>query len=209
MAVSPTRTFAISTSSIVTRMRTRAEIGNGHQRRAAVRRRRRRDDHAVGDRPADDGSGESARAPLRLPASAARDRGSARLPIIVRARAPLIDGPGAVVLRLRDDVTREQRILPCLVAHAPSAAPPYETRSSRHGLVVFVLHVARIDLRQQIARLDDASDIHRQLDDLPDAFDLMSTGLIGSTTPVACTRTAMSPRVTEAVGSAVGVGALV
>src|SRR5690349_18319554 len=32
----------------------------------------------------------------------------------------------------------------------------------------------------------------------------MSTGLIGSTLPVACTRTAMSPRVTAAVGSGAG-----
>src|SRR5215510_13507815 len=37
---------------------------------------------------------------------------------------------------------------------------------------------------------------------VPPAFDLMSTGSIGSTTPVACTRTLISPRATSMVGNA-------
>src|SRR3982751_4988259 len=38
----------------------------------------------------------------------------------------------------------------------------------------------------------------------PDALDLMSTGLMGSTVPVAWTRTAMSPRLAGVVGRGVG-----
>src|SRR5204863_128535 len=39
---------------------------------------------------------------------------------------------------------------------------------------------------------------------IPCALDLTSTGLIGSTLPVACTRTVMSPRLTVAAGRGAG-----
>ena len=155
----------MSASLTSARTRTLVEVGHLDQRRAAAERAGgRRDDLAERNRLLDDGAGDR-RAHRRVLETLLREVEVRARANELRLRVRVVERRGLVLLR-RDDARLEQ-VVGALLLRFGDLQLRLGRADIGQRLVVLVLHVARVELHDQVARLDQRARLDRHLRDLP------------------------------------------